>query len=157
MAVERQPPPWFHHIHQALVDGWRHCVPCERFDVKCALDDDTGEWRIVAAPVLQEIFGGFEDGEQIWTPFAFDATDLLVGGLFGVPGLRIENVAVTSGNHDRTYTPMLVVRGRCDGDPVSIRVFLEPPAGAEPVEVIDTLRNVIRERPRTSGAGGRPA
>lgn len=157
MAVGRQHPPWYGRIHQALVDGWRHCVPCERFSVKCFLDDDTGEWRITAAPVLQEIFGGFEDGERVWSPFAFDATDLIVGGLFSVPGLVIENVAVTSSSANRSFTPMLVVRGKCDGNKVSIRVLLEPTAGAEPVEVIDTIRNVIRERPRTSGAGDRPA
>ena len=157
MAVEQQHPPWFGRIHQALVEGWRHCVPCERFSVKCSLDGETGEWRITAAPVLQEIFGGYEDGEQIWSPFAFDATDFLVVGLFTVPGLVVENVCVTSSSANRSFTPTFVLRGRCDGDPVSIRVLLEPGAGAQPVEIIDTIRNVIRERPRTSGEGDRPA
>ena len=156
MAVIHKRPPWFGKILQALTDCWRHHAPCERISVTSAFDDETGEWRIVASPVHQEVFGGERDGSQVWTAFTFDATDILVPGLFRVPGLVIENVAVTSCCAERSSTPMLVFKAKCDGEPVSIRVHLQPVAGSQPAEVIDTIRHVIRERRQIDDRKGRP-
>lgn len=58
MAVGRQHPPWFHRIHQAITDGWQHQGPCSRISLTSAFDDERRLWRLFAAPVHQEVFGG---------------------------------------------------------------------------------------------------
>ena len=143
-------PPWFHRIHQAITDGWQHNGPCARIRLTSAFDNDSCVWRFFASPVHQEVFGGEEDGRKVWTPFTFDFTDLVLGGLFAVPGLVIERMNVASHDQSEYGCPTLVLKGSCDGDKLVLIVSLDPVPGSEAVEVIDTIREIIRE-PRQSG------
>ena len=155
MAVERQRPPWFHRIRRAVEQDWQHHGPCSRIDLTCGFDDDRRLWRLFAAPVQQEVFGGEEDGRTVWTPFTFDFTDLVRGGLFAVPGLVIDRMAVASHDQSEYGCPTLVLKGSCDGDQLVLHVWLDPIPGSEAVEIIDTIREVIREPRRTGGEDGR--
>ena len=154
MAVKEKFPPWFHRIRLALEEGWQHHGLSEHISIISTFDDDSSEWRLIAAPVFQEIFGGSEDGRKVWTPFVFDATDLVVPGLFTVPGLKIEKMAVLTRCPECQHGPRLVLHGTCDGEKLSLHVLLEPVVGSEPVEVIDTIHEVIRERTQTDESKG---
>ena len=102
MAVKEKFPPWFHRIRLALEEGWQHHGICEHISLTSTFHDDP------SAPVFQEIFGGAEDGKKVWTPFVFDATDLVVPGLFTVPGLKIEKMAVLTSCPECQHGPKLV-------------------------------------------------
>jgi hypothetical protein len=149
MTVEQQRPPWFHRIHQAITDGWQHHGPCSHISLTSTFDEDRRLWRLFASPVHQEVFGGEEDGRAVWTPFTFDFTDLVRGGLFAVPGLVIEHMAVASHNQSRYGCPMLVLKGSCEGEKLVLHVWLDPIPDSEAAEVIDTIQEVIREPRRT--------
>ena len=149
MALPAKRPPWFRRIHQAITDGWQHHGPCSRISLTSAFDEERRLWRLFAAPVHQEVFGGEEDGRKVWTPFTFDFTDLVRGGLFAVPGLVIERMAVASHNQSEYGCPMLVLKGNCDGEKLVLHVWLDPIPGSKAAEVIDTIHEIIRERRRT--------
>lgn len=150
MNLPDERPPWFPRIHQAITDGWQHHGPCSQFSLTSDYEEDSQLWRLFATPVHQEVFGGEEDGRTVWTPFTFDFTDLVRGGLFAVPGLVIDYMAVASHNQSEYGCPVLVLKGSCDGEKLVLIVSLDPVPGSEAVEVIDTIREVIRE-PRQSG------
>ena len=122
MTVERHRPSWFPLIHQALTDGWQHHGPCSQFSLTSAFDGDRRLWRLFATPVHQEVFGGEEDGRTVWTPFTFDFTDLVRGGLFAVPGLVIDHMTVASHNQSEYGCPVLVLKGSCDGEKLVLHV-----------------------------------
>lgn len=151
MTVEEQRPPWFHRIHQAITDGWQHHGPCSQISLTSAFDEDRLLWRLFASPVHQEVFGGEEDGRTVWTPFTFDFTDIVLGGLFAVPGLVIERMTVASHNQSECGCPVLVLKGSCDGEKLVLHVWLDPIPGSEAAEVIDTIHEVIRPPRRTGG------
>ena len=151
MTVEEQRPPWFNRIHQAITDGWQHHGPCSQISLTSAFDEDRLLWRLFASPVHQEVFGGEEDGRTVWTPFTFDFTTLVRGGLFAVPGLVIDHMAVASHNQSEYGCPVLVLKGSCDGEKLVLHVWLDPIPGSEAAEVIDTIHEVIRPPRRTGG------
>ena len=151
MAFIEKRPPWFDTIREAIEANWQHHGPCSKISVTSAQDDVTGEWRIVAAPVFQEVYGGEDDGKTVWTGFVFDASDFLAHTLFSVHGLHINNVAVKSYCAQFTAVPMLVMQGRIHGERISLHILLEPIVGSPVVEMIDTIHHVVREmepRPR---------
>lgn len=151
MTVEQQRPPWFNRIYQAVEQNWQHHGPCSRISLTSDFDEERRLWRLFAAPVHQEVFGGEEDGRKVWTPFTFDFTDLVLCGLFAVPGLVIERMTVASHNQSEYGCPVLVLKGSCDGEKLVLHVWLDPVPDSEAAEVIDTIHEVIREPRRIGG------
>ncbi|QEL17872.1 hypothetical protein [Limnoglobus roseus] len=155
MPAEQPRPPWLHRIHRAVEQNWQHHGPGSHVSLTSGFDEDHRLWRLFAAPVHQEVYGGEEDGRTVWTPFTFAFTDLVRGGLFAVPGLVIEQMAVASHNQSEYGGPMLVLKGSCDGEKLVLCVRLDPVPSSETVEIIDTIHEVIRPPRRTDGAEDR--
>jgi len=103
-------------------------------------------WVVGVAPVFQEVYGGDEDGQKVWTGFLFDIADFLRW-----PGVHIEEYAVASYCNGCTPVPKLMMSGKFRGHPVMLHILLEPPPNTEPVEVLDTLTHQIREKEKVDG------
>ena len=73
----------------------------------------------------------------------------MVPGLFAVTGLKIEKMAVLTSCPECQHVPKLVLHGKCDEETMTLHILLEPIVGSEPIEVIDTIHEVIRVRTRT--------
>jgi hypothetical protein len=143
MTFFEKRPPWFDRFHRLIKKSWAHHGPCRNLHVSCAIDHDSGEWLIVAAPVFQEVLGGEDDGKTVWTGFVFQADKLL-------RGMALESIRAASVCQQCSPTPALVIRGRYRGHRVHLKVLLEPIPGSAVVELIDTISFEIRDFPKGS-------
>lgn len=153
MAVIEKRPPWFDDLRHALEGNWTHHGPCSRISLTSLYDDETGDWRIVAAPVNQEVFGGDKDGLKVWTGFAFDASGM--NGLFGMPGLAIQGIKARSRCVDCSLAPMIELRCKFGVEKVLLQILLEPLPDSPVAEVIDTISCCLREPTQTCGRSDR--
>lgn len=126
-------------LMQTVWHHWHYHSPCEQFFWQSEQADD-GTWRNDAAPVYQEIFGGEKDGMQIWAGFEFD-----VVGLFIEPGFSIKDYGTLSKCPDHNPTPLIGIKGEYFGEPFVLRIHLEPIPDSPVREIVDVLRNEVRE------------
>jgi len=103
-------------------------------------------WQVKAAPVYQEVYGGDDDGKKVWAGFVFD-----IGDFSRETGVWVEEFAISSYCQECTEHPKLMARGKFQGHQFFLHIFLEPVAETEPVEVIDTIQQQIRDMPETDG------
>lgn len=136
-------PEWVERLFTCIQENWQHHVPCLHINMQAFWNAEHQAWQVKAAPVFQEVRGGESDGMKVWSGFLFDLGD------FGrSPGVWIQEQAVASSCNHCTAYPKLLVKGRFEGHPFILHILLEPPADTEVVEVVDTLRQEVRE-PRT--------
>lgn len=95
--------------------------------------------RIEVAPAFQEVVGGEQDGMKVWAGFRFD-----VSGFVAERGILVEGVLAASYCTQCSETPYIGIRGTFFGHPFDLKVHLEP-FGGEPVEIIDVLKNEVRD------------
>lgn len=143
MAVNENCPPWFDRFARLIERSWVHHGPCRKLHVSSALDDNSGEWLILAAPAFQEVLGGEDDGKTVWTGLVFQVDKLL-------RVMTVENISAASMCNECNPTPALVIRGRYRGHRVSLKICMEPVPGSPVVELIDTLKGEIRDLPKGS-------
>lgn len=67
MAVIDKRPPWFDRLTRLIERSWDHHGACMSLHFASVFDTESREWRIVAAPVFQEVLGGEDDGKKVWT------------------------------------------------------------------------------------------
>ncbi len=100
-------------------------------------DDDV--WQIGAAPVLQECYGGENCGKRVWAAFEFD-----IAGLVVEPDLEIDECGVMSFEEATNTRPFVGFVGSFKGQPFVFQLNLEPIPNTEPLEILDTIQDVVR-------------
>jgi len=138
---EKKQPKWIELFYKKVYDHWEHHAPCEHVNMKAEWNQETKCWHIHTAPVWQEILGGEDDGKRVWAGFLFDFGD------FGrEEGMWIQEQAFMSVCSECTPNPKTVTKGKFRGHNFYMHLFLEPPEDSESVEVIDTIKQEIREK-----------
>ena len=94
-------------------------------------DDADDCYEVWAYPTVQEIVGGKNDGETIWSGFHFNLSVLLE---------EVEAEALSVSTRMANDPPELVVEGKFRGQEVLLHVCLEPPEDVEATEIIDLTR-----------------
>ncbi len=90
--------------------------------------DAQDSWEVWAFPAAQEIVGGQHDGERSWSGFNFDVSRLQ-------EQFQARHVSLHAANSE--HPSEMVLGGKFAGEEVLLHVCLEPPADAEPTELID--------------------
>ena len=100
---------------------------------------DDGVWQVGAAPVFQECYGGTDDGKRVWSAFEFDIMDFLAE-----PELIVEECGAMSYEEATNTRPFVGFVGSYKGQPFVFQLNLEPIPDTEPLELLDTIQNVVR-------------
>ncbi len=102
----------------ALQIGFRYAKP----------DQDDDFWEVWAYPAVQEIVGGKEDGETVWSNFNFDVLEFLTD-------FEPEAVAINTRQH--VHPTELTFEGKFRWRSVFLHLCLEPPEDVEATENVD--------------------
>lgn len=137
-----QPPKWVSQVANLVTKHWTHHGQCNHVNITSVFDKEDGCWHVYFAPVLQEIYGGEKDGKKVWTGFQFEASDFLKR-----TGVYVEDFAVISHCEGCQAIPQFIAKGKFKGHRFFLHVFLEPASDAKAVEVIDILKEEIRDIP----------
>jgi hypothetical protein len=120
---------WMEKLQEQVADCWEwHSLALQvtfRF-VKPGKDDDF--WEVWAFPAVQEIVGGKDDGETVWSGFTFDVLRFLQG---------FEPEAVAISTRQTPHPSELTFEGKFQGKDVFLHLCLEPPEDAEATEIVD--------------------
>ena len=100
---------------------------------------DDKVWQIGAAPVFQECYGGTDDGKRVWSAFEFDILDFLAE-----PELVVEECGAMSYEEATNTRPFIGFVGSFKGKPFVFQLNLEPIPNTEPLEILDTIQDVVR-------------
>jgi hypothetical protein len=120
---------WLAGLQEKVADCWEWHSPALQIGfryIKPDRDDDF--WEVWAYPAVQEIVGGKEDGETVWSGFDFDVLGFL-------SGFEPEAVGVSTGRPSQP--PELTFEGRFGGQDVFLHLCLGPPEDAEATEIVD--------------------
>lgn len=120
---------WMEEVREKVADCWEWHSPALQIGFQFA-DPDRGDdsWEVWAYPAVQEIVGGKEDGETVWSGFNFDVLRFL-------HGFDPEAIAVTTRQH--VHPSELTVEGKFRGKGLFLHPCLEPPDDVEPTEILD--------------------
>ena len=100
---------------------------------------DDGIWQIGAAPVFQEVYGGTDDGKRVWSAFEFDLMDFLAE-----QELVVEECGAMSYEEATNTRPFIGIVGSFKGQPFVFQLNLEPIPDTEPLEIVDTIQDIVR-------------
>ena len=100
---------------------------------------DDNVWQIGAAPVFQECYGGTDDGKRVWSAFEFDIMDFLAE-----PELIVEECGAMSFQESTNTRPFVGFVGSYKGQPFVFQLNLEPIPDTEPLEIVDTIQDIVR-------------
>lgn len=104
-----------------------------------AEQDERGVWQCEITPVMQEIFGGEDDGKRVWS-----GLDFHLSGFSHEPGVELLDYGATSRCDEDTPIPFLGIEGKYFGESFVLRVGLEPLPNSEVREIVDVVRQVVR-------------
>jgi hypothetical protein len=137
-------PKWVERLFGIIHNCWQYHAPCSHINMQAWWDDqlETPCWQIKAAPVYQEVYGGDEDGKRVWAGFIFDVMDFS-----RAPGVWVQEQAVASYCQECTAYPKMMLRGKFQGHLFFLHVYLEPIEETETIEIIDTIKQEIRDMP----------
>ena len=132
---------WLKELQEKVAHCWEWHAPALQISFHYAKPDQADNfWEIWAYPAVQEIVGGKEDGETVWSGFDFDVLGFLGG---------FEPEAVGSSTRQQSQPPELIFEGRFRGQDVFLHLCLEPPEDAEATEIVDLSGNggpVVRDK-----------
>ena len=132
---------WLDELQQKVANCWECHSPALQIGFRYVRPDRADDfWEIWAYPAVQEIVGGKEDGETVWSGFDFD----LLGFL---DGFEPEAVGISTGQPSQP--PELTFEGRFRGQEVFLHLCLEPPEDAGATEIVDLSGNggpVVRDK-----------
>jgi len=120
---------WLEELQEKVADCWEWHSPALQIGFRYTKpDEDEDFWEIRAYPALQEIVGGKEDGETVWSGFNFDVLTFLND---------FEPEAVGVSTRQPARPSELTFEGQFRGQYVFLHVCLEPPGDAEATEIVD--------------------
>ncbi len=122
-------------LHRAVERHWHYSNPC--LCIHWSADEADGVLTFEAAPCIQEILGGADDGSRVWSPFSFDAT-----GFATEPSIEIERVTVESACNACCRMAGVSIHGHFQDRPFVLRLYQEPISG-EPQEGLDAINQRI--------------
>ncbi|MGE3406432.1 MAG: HEAT repeat domain-containing protein [Pirellulales bacterium] len=125
-------------FQEAVRGHWNYHALSEQVCWK-AEQDEKGVWQCEITPVMQDIFGGEDDGKRVWSGFEFH-----LSGFSHEPGVELLDYGAASRCDDDTPIPFLGIEGRYYGESFVLRVGLEPLPNAEVREIVDVVRQVVR-------------
>lgn len=132
---------WLEELKDRVASCWSWHSPALQIGFRVAKPGQGDDfWEIWAFPAVQEIVGGKEDGETVWSGFNFDIMEFL-------QGWEPEAVAINTRQH--IHPPELTVEGQFRGKGLFFHLCMEPPEDAEAVEIVDLSGDggpVIREK-----------
>jgi hypothetical protein len=120
---------WIEELQQKVANCWEWHSPALQIGFRYAKPDEDDEfWEVWAYPAVQEIVGGKEDGETVWSGFNFDVLEFLAD-------FEPESVGI---NTRRPADPNeLIFEGKFRGQDVFLHLCLEPPDYAKATEIVD--------------------
>jgi hypothetical protein len=123
------PENWLDELQEAVANCWEWHAPAAQISF-CYTEPDQADdfWEVWVCPAVQEIVGGKEDGESVWSGFDFDVLGFL-------NGFAAEAVGLSTRQH--VHPSEMTFEGKFRGQGVVLHPCLEPPEDAEATEVID--------------------
>ena len=120
---------WLEALQEKVVNCWEwHSLALEIGFRYAKPDKGDDYWEIWAYPAVQEIVGGKEDGQTVWTGFNFDVLQFLTD-------FEPEVVAIST--HQPVHPSELTFEGKFRGRGVFLHLCLEPPEDAKTTEIVD--------------------
>jgi hypothetical protein len=113
-------------LHRAVERHWHHYGECLSIDWSADETDEALACEV--APILQEILGGADDGDLVWSGFDFDLT-----GFIAEPGIEIEQIAIESMIAGLGRMPGVTIRGCVQSLPFVLRLY-QSPTSSDPQE-----------------------
>jgi hypothetical protein len=132
---------WIEQLQEKIANCWEWHSPALQIGFQYATPvqgDDC--WEIWVYPAVQEIVGGKEDGETVWSGFHFDVLQFL-------RDFEPEAVGISTRLH--VHPPELTFEGKFRGKSVFLHLCLQPPEDAEAAEIVDFSGSggaVVREK-----------
>lgn len=128
-------------FQEAVRSHWNYHALSEQVCWKAEQDekDEKGVWQCEITPVMQEIFGGEDDGKGVWSGFDFH-----LSGFGHEPGVELLDYGAASRCDDDTPIPFLGIEGKYFGQDFVLRVGLEPLPNSDAKEILDVVRQVVR-------------
>jgi hypothetical protein len=120
---------WLEALQETVAGCWEwHSLAVQIGFRYTKPDEDDDFWEVWAYPAVQEIVGGKEDCQTVWTGFHFDVMAFL-------DDFEAEAVSISTRQH--VHPPELTFEGRFRGQGVFLHLGLEPPEDAEATEIVD--------------------
>lgn len=120
---------WLEELQEKVANCWEWHSPALQIGFHYAKpDQDDDFWEIWAYPAVQELVGGKEDGETVFSGFNFDVLEFL-------NEFEPEHVGLSTRQH--VHPPELTFEGKFRGHGVFLHLCLEPPEDAEATEIVD--------------------
>jgi hypothetical protein len=120
---------WLAKLQEKVANCWEWHSPALQIGLRYAKPDQEDDfWEIWAYPAVQEIVGGKEDGETVWSGFNFDVLQFLAD---------FEAEAVDICTRPHIHPAELTLEGKFRGQDVFLHVCLEPPKDAKATEILD--------------------
>lgn len=139
--MNRKMPKWLCELYTAIHRYWDYHSPSEKINTIASFDNREKIWNVKVAPVFQEIYGGTNDGKQVWSGFIFDLSEFAREN-----GIWVQNFAVASKCKKCSPCPKLLVKGKFKGNSFFLQVYLEPVPDSETVEIVDVIAQTVREK-----------
>jgi len=132
---------WLEELQKKVANCWAWHAPALQIGFRYAEPDQSDDfWEIWAYPAVQEIVGGKEDGETVWSGFNFDVLEFLND---------FEPQAVGLTTRQLVHPSELTFEGKFRGQGVFLHLCLEPPEDAEVTEILDIRGNggpILRDK-----------
>ena len=120
---------WLEELQQTVADRWEwQSAALEIRFQYTKPDQDEDFWEVWVYPAVQEIVGGKEDGETVWSGFNFDVLTFLN---------NFEAEAVDISIRQPSHPSEVTIEGKFRGQYVFLHLCLEPPDDAEATEIVD--------------------
>jgi len=132
---------WMEEVQEKVADCWEWHSPAMQVGFRFAKPEKGDDfWEVWAYPAVQEIVGGKEDGETVWSGFNFDVLRFL-------QGWEPDAVAISTRQH--VHPSELSFEGKFRGKGLFLHLCLEPPEDVEATEILDLKGDggpVIRDK-----------
>lgn len=140
------PPEWQEEFHTLIQESWENHGLCRTIMLLWDYEESKSIWHILATPPFQEVLGGKEDGEKVWTGFEFRLNNF-IKSLSKIENSSLDEFAVASVCAECNKIPKIVFIGKYKGNLFHLDIWLEPHENSPVSETIDAINNklIIRE------------
>ncbi|MEI8270745.1 MAG: hypothetical protein WCG45_05225 [bacterium] len=143
-------PNWIFSLKKQILKSWEHHSLCESVNFVTNWDKRHSCWSIEAEPVMQEIIGGKEDGEKVWSGFVFDFLKFSSSDEIYINKCFVKS-AITSFQDDlctepEEFSPCFMIKGKFKENKFLLSILLEPSENSEIKESINYENEVVKRR-----------